>query len=463
MRSRLVLIATLLCSLTQTQNVNSEIYDDFSEKFESIMETEGFLIANGKMVMHSAESCEDFESGLCSGNDPFDSFGTYDIPAVVNEYTDDLDKYEHRLSPTEAVVAFCKTPSGPDYFSYTHFLSKRVFLARSKSIYASLSDSLNPDTINVKRADDSYEAAFGKDFVIITTASEETLQTVFSALKESGVSEEIMNLQVISTDVVQLGLSRDKDVIGFKHFVIGEASEDYMSDPKCEIVRLTPITNSRSGVQAYKPLAAPTRASKESGYDEKYLTRTLNKMERFIKKAHVAKYQSITAKTVLQSRDPETCLSKAKPCSGDNSDFTEYLNLSGVTLHTNKFFVLYGVNHVETGFATIQSIRVSDMNDNSLGSINVGDELFNSAAVYMTNEYNDKLFAVVVARDCTNFEHCVEVPADDVLSGAMFSPIKFLETLVLNPKTGTGPSEEEILPFKVVYGEMMAIARNIGN
>lgn len=452
-------MTTLLCALAP-QNVKSEPYDAISDLFDPYMESKGYMVSYGKMVMHPAEECDDFARGLCSSDDPFHSFGTFEVPTVANEYVEDLDKnYEHRFHATEAVVFMCKTPSESDYFSYTPFLSKRVYLARSRAIHASLSDSLNPFTIKVERVDDSYEAAFGKNTVIIASASKGTKDTVVAALLQAGVSEDIMNFLDISSDVVDIGVSKDKDSIGFMHRVIGDVSDDYMMDPQCKITRLTPVMNSRTGVQAYKPLAAPYRAKKESGESEAYLSRTLNQLERFIKKSYYAKYQTVTANTVSQTKKPEKCLSKAKPCFGDNSDYTSYSNFPGLPMHTNTFFVLHGVNHVETGFATLQTISVSDMSGNSFGTINVGSELFNSASVYMSSEYDDKLFAIMIARNCEDIEYCMEVSADNLPLAAKYLPLKFSETLVLNPKTGTGPSEKEIEPFRVIYGERMQIGK----
>jgi len=462
---RLSFLVTVCCVLTEIHGVNRALYESIADEFESIIEKNGFSINHGKMVMDKAEQC---------GHSGDGNYGTYEIPTAPNEFTVDLNTAcEHRFGPTEAVVFMCQTPpSEAEYFSYTHFLSTKIHLGRSKKIEASLSDSINPINVNVLSKSDEPKDSFGKDIAIITTASQETLNIVKAALIEAGVPDGVINYQVISADVVDIGLSKGSDSIGFIHHVIGLDEQSgylndrsvYLDDPKCTVVRLTPgVGESRSGVQAYKPFPPSERAPNGSGDDEDYLRRPLNKVERSIKTSIIAKYQTVNAATVSQAKDPESCISKFKPCSGDNSDAITFTNFPGMPYHTNSFYILYGVNHVQTGFATVQTISVNDMGGNLLGMVNVNAELIGSASVYPNVEDNDELFAVMITRDCKGSNFCMEISPSMGEDRSKYGPLTFSEDIILNPNTGTAPSEKEILVFRVLYGKFLggALPRSI--
>eukprot|EP00592_Proboscia_alata_P015121 CAMPEP_0194392896 /NCGR_PEP_ID=MMETSP0174-20130528/122994_1 /TAXON_ID=216777 /ORGANISM="Proboscia alata, Strain PI-D3" /LENGTH=588 /DNA_ID=CAMNT_0039188515 /DNA_START=97 /DNA_END=1864 /DNA_ORIENTATION=+ len=437
-----------------SSSLSDPLYDNNADReaaaatFKSYMENKGYLVDKGEFQFWSPEDCEE-EGGLkCFGNNPDSPYGVYSFHNdFEGEYTRDLNlDLERRLRIDEAVVFFGLTPPLAKYFGFTHYLGRRTFEEDEAVVFfgltpplakyfgfthylgrrinkiragstrksSSLSDAINPMNIKVT-GDGSYEASFNSDVCIVTTGDQNMFEAVKEGMQYAGVPPEVMNLQVLSSDTLNLGNDRTRDSITWLHrimrFIDKDAGNAYMENPPVHLFRVSPkVPVDRALVVPY-PL--PDRMNRATGVGEIDLRSSVQGLEAVLRRlfhlrADISLFQAKSKPTATQG---EQCLEDNANCKRDNPDAAYFANLPGYTLGQNDVFIIYGINHVKTGYAKYMSVTLYGLNGIAFASLNSEDDMEGTAAKFIPDSPNvDKLFAVVMARDCQNYANCLKIP-----------------------------------------------------
>ena len=122
-------------------------------------------------------------------------------------------------------------------------------------------------------------------------------------------------------------------------------------------------------------------------------------------------------------------------------------------------FIIYGINHVKTGYAKYMSVTLYGLNGIAFASLNSDDDMEGTAAKFIPNSPNvDKLFAVVMARDCQNYANCLKIPYAGSKGLPAGVPPLMVSRNILNPQTGTGADSEELVPTRLMFAKLPRIA-----
>eukprot|EP00592_Proboscia_alata_P015959 CAMPEP_0194399770 /NCGR_PEP_ID=MMETSP0174-20130528/126839_1 /TAXON_ID=216777 /ORGANISM="Proboscia alata, Strain PI-D3" /LENGTH=443 /DNA_ID=CAMNT_0039196205 /DNA_START=168 /DNA_END=1499 /DNA_ORIENTATION=+ len=422
------------------------------------MRGNGYSVDRGELVYWDLEKCQQEGGALkCFGNNPDSPYGINSFlneNAVDGEYTKDLDiNIERRFRADEAIVFFGLTPPEAKYIGYTHYLSKRRF-GRSKRINASLGDTINHLNINVT-GDGSPGDTFNSDVCIVTTADQNMFDAIATGMLSVGVPSDSMNLQVLAKDTLQLGLTKHHDSISWLNRIVRfadkEAGAAYMANPPVFLFRITPLTE-----KEIAPYPIPIRKTRKTGQNENYMWYTIERLERTLRKRFDRKVRTsyINPSSKVTATFGETCLKKEKNCKRDNSDAAYFFNYPARNMGPNELLIIYGVNHVQTGFATYMSISIYDWNGVAFAALNSEDDMVGSASQFIPYmEHVDKAFAIVMARDCTEFTYCLEVPYTRPGFPSWVTPVLTVRN-ILHPNTTAGPDFEEIISTKVMYAKL---------
>lgn len=455
-----------------SSSLSDPLYDNNADReaaaatFKSYMENKDYLVDKGEFQFWTPEDCEEAGGVHCFGNNPDSPYGVYAFHNdFEGEYTRDLNlNIERRLRIDEAVVFFGLTPPLAKYFGFTHYLGRRInkIRAGSKRKSSSLSDAINPMNINVT-GDGSYEASFSSDVCIVTTGDQNMFEAVKEGMHNAGVPQEVMNLQVLSSETLNLGNDRTRDSITWLHrimrFIDKDAGNAYMENPPVHLFRVSPkVPVDRALVVPY-PL--PDRMNRTTGVGETDMRSSVQGLEAVLRRlfhlrADISLFQARSKPTATQG---EQCLEDNANCKRDNPDAAYFANLPGYTLGQNDVFIIYGINHVKTGYAKYMSVTLYGLNGIAFASLNSDDDMEGTAAKFIPNSPNvDKLFAVVMARDCQNYANCLKIPYAGSKGLSAGVPPLMVSRNILNPQTGTGADSEELVPTRLMFAKLPRIA-----
>lgn len=427
-----------------------------ADAFVENMDKAGYEVREGFMYFFQIEDCQYLDS--CYGNNPSSPYGIYAVPNLPDEFVDEdapviaAKKGDvnlgHRMRADEAFVLFGRTPPKAAYYGFTHYLVDRAdALGKRKDLFASLSDTINPTNIRVS-SDGTYDDAFNKDTVIVSTADQNMYTAIEGAMNSSGVSSDIMNLQVFPSSILNLGLEREADVVTFLFRIAIFENEDeetsYLSRPPFMLFRITPKVE-----REIEPLIASDRVDRRTGQTEANLAGSLDELERAIRQSH----QGITlanSKTNPTSLYGEQCIEESTGCLGDNPDAAYLSNVPGRRLQEDDYFIIIGVNHMNAGRARYSNVSVYNL-DKLMGvaSFNSIEDMPGSADVYLPDHPDrDKLYAMTVRRSCAGHEYCMEVPTEFPGIPPNSFPM-FVFRAYLEPGKTAGPHPGELLMPRV--------------
>lgn len=389
----------------------------------------------------------------CKGNNPDSGYIAFGLERIPGEAP--FTPYSNRFREDEAVIYFGKTPPLAKYFGHTEYLNTVSHEKRSRrrnkrlDIQASLQDSTNPSNINVI-SDGSYSDSFNKDYVIISSADQNMYDILSDALQQIGIPSEIFNRQVWSKEVIKFGVFFPSDTLStilrvafFENEIEGQ---NYYADPPITLLRITPKVQ-----KEILPYPIPIRAPFARGSDEEKYQEALNKLEKAIRRSTRSESR-VMARTVPVELNGEKCLITRTQCFFDSPDSAYYGNVPGKYFNRNTYFIVFGTNHVKTGFARYSSVTLYNA-DNliSVASFTSANDMENSAKRFLPDhKYADKLFAITLRQKCSNEKFCVEVN----VQGRLRPPVVvFASRAYMHPNGTKGASFDDLLPMRVIHGE----------
>jgi hypothetical protein len=417
----LILTALVVCTLGScggTKGGSGSI-----EQFKSALAKDGFTVQEGKLEVFDIAKMADM--GLipcCWGNNPSTPYMVYKLPPAPGQTAPNMVSdapvrpenkglwSDFKLRGDEAVVFIGNTPPAVDYFSYRSYLAGRHFPGESrfKRIFASLGDTLNNMTIKTGGSD----AAFDSPTMIVTTADKGINKRVHSAAVASGFSSGIINDDIVSPEIVKMGLEAEADSFAFIHrvafFKDKKAGDAYLAKPQGTVLRLTP----KSQTEKLQPHEVPRLRVRGNGdASELDLTDDLEELRQAILK----KYQGAQVtelSTSIWLPEGYYAIQKGIDVIGENRD-TTYLWTDQFTLadNPNEFIIVYGVNHAATGKVTYSNFGIYGAKlINGVGAVSNHD-FTGTAEEYLPDNPDAKyLYVWKVARRSNGDKQCLEIP-----------------------------------------------------
>lgn len=431
------------------------------------------LLADGFDIRDGAFETFDVVRKVCEGtilsaegNNAGAAYKTYRLPELPDQPAHNRLPVSYRMRPDEAIVLVALTPPPVDYFSYESFVIYSGSGASRLKYGFCIGDSVNNATVRTKGR--TGHDPFNRALILVTTADRGVARRVRQAAELAGFPREIVNLDVIPSAVVKLGLDEDDDelvTLNRTHLALpGHERElaEYLGEPQGTLLRVTP----REPIPAddLDPFPVPDLRVRGTGTTEMELLPGLERL----RSAILAKHAGLTP--------TDLAVSIAVPDGFDPlqrrvfgwlpTRDTVYLQAEPFKLGPNELLVAYGVLHGATGKATYSSMSlyvdpptglttslflgVRTVNDGSLaGSALDYLPIDDPAAPY--------LYAWKVARDCQGDPRCTEPTLDP----ALYPTCEALDRLAdpfmqlafrsyLEPRTKVGPAFTEILYDRVV-------------
>eukprot|EP00592_Proboscia_alata_P014928 CAMPEP_0194394618 /NCGR_PEP_ID=MMETSP0174-20130528/123953_1 /TAXON_ID=216777 /ORGANISM="Proboscia alata, Strain PI-D3" /LENGTH=563 /DNA_ID=CAMNT_0039190433 /DNA_START=57 /DNA_END=1749 /DNA_ORIENTATION=+ len=503
-------------SLSQSIELQNDPYEEARSHYRSkvdelkknIENAGAYNVKEGRVVFYTLESCLELGSAYCFGNNPESPYGAYEIDPIDEQYVNDTDTItEFRFRPDEALVIIGATPPPATYFGFTHYLYRRFKKnGKWKLISGSIDDSINPMTINVTAGDGSYESKFDAETVIVYTGDNRSFRDVQDIVEEIGIPSSSTNLGVYSLDNINMGVTAGSDTVTFLircvNFYNKSIASLYMENPPLHVLRLTPVV--RRDFESIEKYPIPIRSTSTTGRNEEYLIPTLNRLQRSIIQNEggvgidITRANSNTMEATLYG---ENCLANDQACYRDNSDSTYFFNYPGRSLYKDDFFIVFGPNHVESGFSRYISVSLYDgetaiaakafNSENELkrsawrylpddpfqnqmyaimiveiartdhfryisvslydggtasDAFNSENELKGSAWRYLPDDpFQNQMYAIMIRRDCTNRPFCMEVADLSKYTPAIVIRAYLSDSTV-------GPDPLELVGARVIFG-----------
>jgi hypothetical protein len=316
-----------------------------------------------------------------------------------------------------------------------------------KTVFASLSETLNNQVIQVGGGGDPFE----KPVAVIAAADAGTVSKIEAALAASGFPSGAANTLTLDPKISKLGLGADDDTFGvlFRVALFDDSAKGkaYLDSPPGQLLRVTPKTPATPS-----PLPSPQSRTKDTSTNESSLASALDALEAAVK----AKYSSLTNKTMFLSQgqlDPYDCIQNIKFCAGDNRDTFYPSTIPQALFSTsNEFYVVIGVDHTKTGKTTYSNVSVYAI-EHLVGIASVDSTQYAGSAVDYLPSHPDapKLHAWKIARDCTGDPHCLEIPdagCPTGLGAGKAGTITF--RYYMEPSTSTAPDPSTVVLDRVI-------------
>jgi len=412
------------------------------QAFLDTIKSEGFQYNQGALGFPNIISmCCSCRLPSCYGNNASSTYGTYILPAApgqtaLNSLAEAFSTKEQpnrsmcwRLRADEAIVLIGITPPRMKYFGFVSYLYDRAgtppsntpcpllpsIRKRSPEVFASLHDTINNLTI---KCSGTAEDPFSKNTIIITTSDKKIASIVKAALVHAGYPAGIINIDVIPSELVNLGIDQSDDSCAF---ALRMATDDpsqpavhaYMEDPGT-VWRLTP--KKVTPANKLDPYPVPKLRVRGTGKTELDLLPAVEDLRRAILDYYTPAYAPTDMPT---ANLPEgyNCIQRNQNCLGDNRDAAYIGNnpQAKFLLGEDEFIIVYGVNHAAAGKASYSNFTVTG-GDLLVGAASVrNDEFPGSAALYLPLDPNvQELYAWKITRpgQCGTEPYCLEVPYD---------------------------------------------------
>ncbi|MBI5870839.1 MAG: hypothetical protein HZB44_07790 [Actinobacteria bacterium] len=352
---------------------------------------------------------------------------------------------DYRLRPDEAIVLVGKTPPKCTYFGYDAEIVSRWSDQTGKPviIFGNYGDPLNPMVI---KTDGPQDDPYQRNTMIIMAADEGVADRITAAAQTAGYSPDIINVYVVPSQLLKLGLDGKSDTMTLLHRFAypddQQAGQDYMNNPTMQVFRVTP----NETVQA-SPYDMPASRVRGTGdFRELELSATAEQLRQAI----LAKYSNLAAVEPVTSPwgggadgvDGLDAVQQMQSNAGPGRDAL-YLRTTEFTLadDPNQFVVIYGINHAAIGRATYTSFSVyGTVQANGVAS--AWNRMYaGTAEEFLPGDPNAKYFYVwKIARHANGDPHTTEVPFDQGINGIDLDQSMFLGfRLYMEPSTMTGP------------------------
>jgi len=416
-----------------TEIERQRVADVFVDK----MRDDGYDVQEGIYYHFLQSDCvellEEKSPDGCYGNNPTSPYGIYAFDSLAGEYVDDIPslkfnhgteeqkrlppfKLAHRIREDEAYVYIGKTPPKSAYFGFTHYTyMTHDRNGTSTTVFGSLSDTINPSNIQVE-SDGSFDDAFNKDVVIITTPHRGVYSDIQKALDYAGVPSDIRNLQEIPSSLFKAGLGKESDVLtNLNRVALIEdevEADSFLHNPPVLVFRLTP----REPKEATISYRRPKRVKQRQYPTEFRLEKSLDELE----EAVFDRYSPMGTVTAMNETQEfplkgQQCILLNLPCYGDNSDAAYFINVpQNRTFNGDQFFVIIGVNHHESINARYSHVVAGSYSKYiAVAEFNSIEHMPKSSYPYISEANvpkRDMLYAATLRRDCAGHEFCMEMP-----------------------------------------------------
>lgn len=469
-------VSSLVLALVTLVGVGNG-YAGNPQKFLKLITSKGFQYNEGSLIFPDIiEMCCNCELPSCWGNNPSSTYGMYLLPAApgqtaLNSLAESFSTPAQpnrsicwRLRADEAIVFIGKTPPEMTYFGFASYLYDRAGIPpssppcpllpsienRSKELFSSLHDTLN--NLTLKHSGHPWDP-FSKETIIISAADKGIASTVQHALVQAGYPPNMINIDVIPSEFLNLGIEQSSDTLQVWLRMAtenpdSEAVQDYMENPG-SLWRLTPVEVTPP--DRLDPYSTPKLRVRGTGKTELNLLPVIEDLRQAILDTYTSEYEARELST-MNLMEGYNCIQRNESCLGDNRDsaYIFVIPTQAFTLGGDDFVIAYGVNHAATGKATYSSFTVTGGALN-VGAVSVRNDQFSGSAQYYLQGDEDvlnKLYAWKIKREnqCSNEPFCVEVkydcqiggiPADQEMSVAARA---YLET-----STSVGPAYQELV------------------
>ena len=454
-----------ICKMCSCHNcVNSPLYNrNFSRQlsdyandedrklndFISALEDRGFIVQEGKLkYFDMLKLVSEGKMGTAFANNAGAPYATYILPPAPNQNPSpgqkppkgynpqDPDNYpanivysvpglDYKLRADEAIVLIGNTPPPAYNFSYRSYLgfvenepskdySNAIPAGNASTgfyhnIGASMGDQINNH--NIWTDNTPYGAPgnpFSSSTIIITTADRGINAQMRDALVKSGFNPGIINNDNIPMGLTNMGLEKGKDTFSFLMraaiWIDYDAGWDYINNLEkyVRVLRITP----RTTYPHLNPWPIPDLKKHETGTTEFQVVPFARNGLNYLRNEIIKKYQKegfepVDLNSKLWILDGYEGILQDFPAYYDNRDGL-YIRTDNFKLMTDEdFVILYGVDHVQTGFATFFNISFyGEEYWNGVAAANTTDELRYPAAEYFPENYKNSkyYYAVKMAR-----------------------------------------------------------------
>lgn len=491
----------LLSSLWITQCTAAEKADWRLGKFSDLLQSEGFTVQTGDTkTANPFQWVDNMLMDSCAANNAGQYYKLLPVPLLPEEDVTNKDLAVFMMRPDEAIIYVGPTPPACDYFSFTQMLvtrHKNPIIAKGDWLFASLGDPLNNFLIQTETG-----AQFAANTIVIFTPDRGIYQTVSAAARQAGYPGSMINLAVIPSSVLNLGISPQSDSLTVQlrtaNFVDPNAENDYLNnDNYATLLRITP-----NYPVTLQPYAWPNPRNREVGPEGGSLNfnYALKAGLERLKAAILAKTPHARSQSYDQSsrwwydsrdvvQDNPASPAYRQNVAGESSD-TTYLRTSGngvdpdnFTFGKNDMVVVYGVNHTATGLATYNSFGIygewlTNVNCIPFYIWGANDPIWNGVAGMTNHDFTGSadyyipgdpmapyLYAVRVVRGAIppGDRYCVSVPEPTkawwVTPGVpgtsdgigLDQPMTVGYRAYVNPITKSGPSYNDIIPDRAIW------------
>jgi len=430
-------------------------------RFQNELERDGFDVTPGAAVAWNlvAQYCaNEVDSAMYLNNEPY-------IQVLVPKSAQEPDQLssDFKLRPDEAIVMIGLTPPPVKYFSYTPYLSTKVYPDGRDFIFASLGDQLNNVTVKT-----TGPTPFNSPVALIFTPDQGTDARVRAALQRAGYPAAIINTVVFPASMLNLGYGETADELRIlTRTAIWQKQTDgdsYINNPPLSIFRLTPRTPAIAN-----PFPVPHLRIRGTGHSEMELMNKLDELRQGIIAANSGLHATDFTPLPMCYEGYDYIQRRVDPSQnqgywGDSRD-AFYLGVGlpewgstyyRITLADDEFLVVYGANHVATGKATYMNMNVyaSEMAKLTLGALD--DRKFPGTAwPYLPpgDPAAKLMYAYKISRNCGGQTNCLPLSIPQGCTRLTLDSSTLLgifTRIYLEPATKVGPALTEILYDRII-------------
>lgn len=366
---------------------------------------------------------------------------------------------EFRLRQDEAIVLIGLTPPPVKYFSYTPYLSTRMYQEGRRYILASLGDQLNNAVIK-----SVGNSPFNSPVVLIFTPDQGTDARIREALRHAGYPAEIVNTVVFPASMLKFGYNETADVLRIvtrtAFWEDTTAAAAYINNPPLKVLRVTPRAEATA-----RPFPTPPLRVRGTGHTEMDLANKLDDLRQRIIAAHPGLHAT-DIQSIPMCYEGYDLIQRGSWCGDSRDAFyiaAGYLGYAtsdpasiDLTLDDDEFLMVYGVNHVATGKATYMNLNFYADKKAALFVGSLSDSEFPAAApLYLPGDpAADAMYAYKVSRKCIKGEdYCLPLSPPEGCSRLTLNEktvLTVFDRLYLEPATKVGPALPEILYDRVI-------------